>query len=221
MHKILIVEDDDAIREVIQDILSENNYLIATASDGVRAMELLKKQPPDLIVLDLGLPKITGESVLQEVKKNYAHIPVIVLTARNHTNDVVKAFQLGADDYISKPFELEELVARIKVKLKDDSLNSKVTVDSLVLDAQRVYVERDGREIKLSPHEFKLLHYLMVNKGKVLSREMILNRIWQYSYDVDSRVVDVYVGYLRKKIDAGKNKKLINSVRGFGYVIRD
>lgn len=221
MFKILIVEDDQAIRECIKDILVENNYLVDTAEDGSAALTILKKQTPDLVVLDLGLPNVTGESILQEVKKSFSHLPVIILTARNHTNDVVNAFQLGADDFISKPVELQELVARIKVKLKDDSLNSKLTIDSLTLDSHKVHVERQGREIVLSPHEFKLLHYLMLNKGKVLSREMILNRIWQYSYDVDSRVVDVYIGYLRKKIDTGFKKKLINSVRGFGYVIKE
>ena len=184
-------------------------------------MNLLNKQTPDLVILDLGLPKIAGESVLQEIKKTFSYLPVIILTARNNTQDVVNAFKLGADDYISKPFELEELVARVKVKLKDDSLNSKISIDGLTLDTQKVYVERDGKEVLLSPHEFKLLHYLMMNKGKVLSREMILNRIWQYSYDIDSRVVDVYIGYLRKKIDSGYKKKLINSVRGFGYVIKE
>ncbi len=221
MYKILIVEDDEAIRDCIKDILVENNYLVDTAEDGIQGLNLLNKQTPDLVILDLGLPKIAGESVLQEIKKTFSYLPVIILTARNNTQDVVNAFKLGADDYISKPFELEELVARVKVKLKDDSLNSKISIDGLTLDTQKVYVERDGKEVLLSPHEFKLLHYLMMNKGKVLSREMILNRIWQYSYDIDSRVVDVYIGYLRKKIDSGYKKKLINSVRGFGYVIKE
>lgn len=220
MYKILIVEDDEAILSVVKDILTESNYVVEDASDGVAALSLVKKQPPDLLVLDLGLPKLTGESVLVEVKKLYPNLPVIVLTAKNHTTDVVKGFQLGADDYISKPFEIEELLARVRLKLKSDK-DLKMTIDDLILDTEKVYVERAGKEIKLSPHEFKLLQYLMMNQGKVLSRDMILNRIWQYSFDVDTRVVDVYVGYLRKKIDAGYKKKLISSVRGFGYVIKD
>ena len=220
MYRILVVEDDQAIRECVNDILIENNFLVSLAQDGVTAISLLKKQQPDLVLLDLGLPKIAGESVLSEIKKNYAGIPVIILTAKNHTSDVVKGFQLGADDYISKPFEFAELVARIRVKLKNGS-EGRLQVDDLILDTQQVTVERGGKSISLSPHEFKLLHWLMVNKGKVLSREMILNRIWQYSYDVDSRVVDVYIGYLRKKIDAAHSKKLITSVRGFGYTIKE
>ncbi len=219
MHKILAVEDDPAILSVIKDILVENNYVIEDAADGIAAIEAVKKQVPDLLILDLGLPKLTGESVLVEVKKLFPNLPIIVLTAKNHTSDVVKGFELGADDYISKPFEIDELLARIRIKLKSDK-DLKLVIDDLVLDTEKIYVERAGKEIKLSPHEFKLLQYLMLNQDKVLSRDMILNRIWQYSFDVDTRVVDVYVGYLRKKIDAGYKKKLISSVRGFGYVIK-
>ncbi len=219
MYKILVAEDDPSILNVIKDILIENNYSVEEAQDGVIAIEAVKRQAPDLLILDLGLPKLTGESVLVEVKKLFPNLPIIVLTAKNHTSDVVKGFELGADDYISKPFELEELLARVRLKLKTEK-DLKLVIDDLVLDAEKVYVERAGKEIKLSPHEFKLLQYLMMNQDKVLSRDMILNRIWQYSFDVDTRVVDVYVGYLRKKIDADHKKKLISSVRGFGYVIK-
>ena len=156
---------------------------------------------------------------LDEVKKLFPNLPIIILTAKNHTSDVVKGFELGADDYISKPFEIQELIARIKLKLKSEK-DLRIVIDDLILDVEKVYVERAGKEIKLSPHEFKLLQYLMINQDKVLSRDMRLNRIWQYSFDVDTRVVDVYVGYLRKKIDADHKKKLISSVRGFGYVIK-
>lgn len=220
MYKVLVVEDDEAIAAVIKDILTENNYSVELATDGISALESVKKQSPDLLILDLGLPKLTGESVLVEVKKIYPNLPVIVLTAKNHTTDIVKGFELGADDYISKPFELEEMLARVRIKLKSDK-DLKLSIADLILDPEKVYVERAGVEIKLSPHEFKLLQYLLANQGKVLSRDMILNRIWQYSFDVDTRVVDVYVGYLRKKIDTNHKKKLISSVRGFGYVIKE
>lgn len=219
MYKILVAEDDSSILTVIKDILVENNYAVEEAADGIMALESVKRQSPDLLILDLGLPKLTGESVLTEVKKLYPNLPIIVLTAKNHTSDVVKGFELGADDYISKPFELQELLARVRLKLKSEK-DLRLVIDDLVLDVERVYVERAGKEIKLSPHEFKLLQYLMMNQDKVLSRDMILNRIWQYSFDVDTRVVDVYVGYLRRKIDADHKKKLISSVRGFGYVIK-
>lgn len=220
MNKILIVEDDTTIRECIRDFLMDKNYLVDCVADGAKALEVIKKTQPDLIILDLGLPKVSGESVCIETKKIYPDLPIIILTAKNHTAEIVQGFQLGADDYISKPFELEVLLARIKAKLRN-SEQEMLQVGDLTLNAKSMEILRKGKSIVLSPHEFKLLQYLMMNKGTVLTRDMILNRIWQYSYDVDSRVVDVYIGYLRKKIDNGFKKKLINSIRGFGYVIKD
>jgi len=220
MNRILIAEDDLTIRESISNFLIDNNYLVTAVEDGAAALESVKKLLPDLVILDLGLPKITGESVCREIKKQYPEIPVIILTAKSQTADIVSGFNLGADDYISKPFELDELMARIAVRLKSDS-NIKLEIDDLILDPKAIRVIRGGREISLTPHEFKLLQYLMINRGRVLTREMILNKVWQYSMDVDSRVVDVYVGYLRKKIDSGFDKKLISSMRGFGYTIKE
>lgn len=219
MTKILVVEDDQTIRELVRDFLVEQNYLVETASDGVEAIEITKKHQPDLVILDLSLPKLTGESVCKEIKRLYPQMPVIILTAKNRIDDILGGFKLGADDYISKPFEIEELLARIRAKLKNTE-QEKLQIEDLILDTKSVTVTRAGEKIPLSPHEFKLLHYLMINRGKVLSREMILNRVWQYSFDVDSRVVDVYIGYLRRKIDAKYENKIIESVRGFGYVIK-
>lgn len=219
MIKILVVEDDKIIRGLIRDFLVEHNYLVDTAADGVEALEITKKQQPDLVILDLTLPKMTGESVCKEVKRMYPQLPVVILTAKNRSDDILSGFRLGADDYISKPFEIEELLARIRAKLKNTE-REFVQIEDLILDTKSVTVTRSGAKISLSPLEFKLLHYLMINKGKVLSREMILNRVWQYSFDVDSRVVDVYIGYLRRKIDADYKRKLIESVRGFGYVMK-
>lgn len=220
MNKVLVVEDDTTIRECIRDFLMDKNYLVDSVADGAKALDMIKKTPPDLVILDLGLPKLSGESVCIEAKKLYPDLPIIILTAKNHTSEIVQGFQLGADDYISKPFELDELLARIKAKLRNTE-QELLQVEDLTLNTKSLEVSRKGKPIVLSPHEFKLLQYLMMNKGTVLTRDMILNRIWQYSYDVDSRVVDVYIGYLRKKIDAGFKKKLINSIRGFGYVIKD
>lgn len=220
MNKILIIEDEAAIREGIRDFLQSNGYLVDVAEDGAKGLDMVKKQPPDLVILDLGLPNISGESVCKEIKRDIPNLPVIILTAKNQSMDVVRGFDLGADDYISKPFELEELMARIRARLKNGD-QKELKAGDLILNPQSIKVTRDGNEIILTPHEFKLLHYLLMNKGKVLTREMILNRVWQYSMDVDSRVVDVYVGYLRKKIDSTSPKKLISSVRGFGYVIKE
>lgn len=221
MQKILVVEDDEAIQEAIRTILIDNDYLVDVASDGIMALDIIKKFPPDLLILDLGLPKMSGESVCINTRKQHPNIPIIILTAKNQSEDVVRGLTaLGADDYISKPFEIEELLARIKVRLRSNDVE-EVHIDDLELHTKTFEVKRSGKPIQLSPHEFKLLHYLMCNKGRVLTREMILNRVWQYSYDVDSRVVDVYIGYLRKKIDDGYDKKLITSIRGFGYIIKE
>lgn len=220
MNRILVAEDDASIREGIQTFLTDNNYMVDAVEDGAAALDSVRRRQPDLVILDLGLPKITGESVCQEIKKQFPELPVIILTAKNQTTDVVTGFKLGADDYIGKPFELEELMARIAVRLKSET-STKIEIDDLVLDPQAVRVTRNNKDIQLTPHEFKLLHYLLVNKGRVLTREMILNRVWKYSMDVDSRVVDVYVGYLRKKIDSNSKKKLISSVRGFGYIVKE
>jgi two-component system, OmpR family, response regulator len=221
MNKILVVEDDQTIREGITSFLSDNNFLVEAVGDGAAALDSVKKKTPDLVILDLGLPKISGESVVQEIKKLFPNLPVIILTAKNQKTDILSGFSLGADDYISKPFDLEELMARISVRLKTDN-NGIIEVEDLVLDPHAVKVTRGGQEIQLTPHEFKLLHYLLVNRGRVLSREMILNRVWKYSMDVDTRVVDVYIGYLRRKIDNNSyKKKLISSIRGFGYIIKD
>lgn len=220
MNRILVAEDDETILDGIRSFLTDNNYLVDAVGDGAAALESVKRHKPDLVILDLGLPKITGESVCREIKKQFPDLPIIILTAKTQTSDIVSGFKLGADDYISKPFELEELMARIGVRLKKEQ-NNIIKVDDLMLDPQAVVVTRGGQDIQLTPHEFKLLHYLLVNRGRVLTREMILNRVWQYSLDVDSRVVDVYVGYLRRKIDSKSKNKLISSVRGFGYIIKE
>lgn len=218
--RVLVVEDEDDIREYLKDILSENGFVIHTASDGAQALGAVRKILPDIVVLDLGLPKVSGEAVCREIKKNYPQIPVILLTAKGTPRDVVEGFNLGADDYISKPFTGEEVIARVKARLKGKGGGDKLTVDNLELDTKTFEAKRGGKKLDLTPTEFRLLEYLMNNTGQVLTREMILNKIWQSSPDIETRVVDVYVGYLRKKVDGGFDKNLINSVRGFGYILR-
>lgn len=220
MNKILIVEDDEGIQSALKDMLTERGFRIETSNDGAKAITMIKQSPPDLILLDLGLPNISGETVCKEVHKLYPDLPIIILTARNQTADVVNGLTIGAVDYVAKPFEIDELLARIKVRLKQGSYEILEAGD-LHMNTKTMEVMRSGKPITLTPHEFHLLEYLLVNKGSVLTREMILNKVWQYSYDVDSRVVDVYIGYLRKKIDAEAKKPLIASLRGFGYTIKE
>lgn len=220
VNKILVVEDDQSIQEFLKEYLLDNGYAVDTASDGVQALNSLKKSQPDLVLLDLGLPNVTGEAVCLEIRKKYPDLPVIILTAKDDVSDIVRGLNLGADDYITKPFVSEELLARIKARLRHGE-DVKLQVADLELNNKTFEVKRAEKLIQLSPHEFKLLQYLISNKGRVLTREMILNRVWLYSYEVDTRVVDVYIGYLRKKIDSDFKKKLIHSVRGFGYMIKE
>jgi len=221
-NSILVVEDDNDLREYLKNILTDSGYSVRVAIEGISALKDMKEVQPDLVLLDLGLPVLGGESVCIEAKKLYPETPIIILTARGTTTDTVKGLNLGADDYIAKPFETDELLARIRARLRSPSLDGeKLKVADLELDTRTMEVRRGDKEIKLTPQEWKLLKYLMENKGRVLTRGMILNRIWLYSPDADTRVVDVYIGYLRKKLDTGFDKRIIHSVRGFGYVIKE
>lgn len=220
--KILIVEDDMGLQKYLKELFSDNQYLVQIASDGVIALNSIAKLPPDLIVLDLGLPNMSGESVLIEVRKKYKDLPVIILTARDNISDIVQGLNIGADDYITKPFVADELLARVKARLRiGGETDTKLRIADLELDDKTLEIKRGNKNIQLTPQEFKLLEYLMRNKGRILTREMILNRVWLYSQDIETRVVDVYMGYLRKKIDQGFEKKLLRSVRGFGYMIKE
>jgi len=220
--QIVLVEDDENIRVFLNDFLTEKGFRGKTCAQGLSALEYMTRMPPDLVILDLGLPTVSGESICKEIKKNFPDTAIIILTAKDSTADIVKGLNLGADDYLTKPFESDELLARIQARLRILYKNTGVLkVSDLELDPQKVEVKRAGKQVHLTTQEFKLLEYLMNHKNKVLSRDMILNRIWLYSYDVDTRVVDVYIGYLRKKIDAGHKNKLIQSIRGFGYSLRE
>lgn len=222
VSKILIVEDDLGLQKYLKELLLDNGYSPKTASDGILALNLIPKAPPDLVILDLGLPNMSGESVCQEIRKKYPDLPVIILTAKDGVSDIVQGLNLGADDYVTKPFIADELMARVKARLRrSDEVDNKLRIDDLELDSKTFQVKRGNKEIPLTRQEFKLLEYLMYNKGRVLTRDMILNRVWLYSQDIETRVVDVYMGYLRKKIDGDFGKKLLHSVRGFGYMIKE
>lgn len=220
VNKVLVIEDEQAIQEYLKEMLLDNGFSVDVASDGISGLNAIKKAIPDLVLLDLGLPNMTGENVCAEIKKKYTDLPIIILTAKDTASDVVNGLNLGADDYVTKPFVAEVLLARVKARLRH-GIDEKIRIADLELDTKTLEVRRGGSLIQLSPQEFKLLQYLAANKGRVLTREMILNRIWLYSYDVDTRVVDVYIGYLRKKVDANFKKKLIHSIRGFGYIMKE
>lgn len=219
---ILVVEDEKELQAYLKESLIDNGFLVQTAVDGVRALSMIKQSQPDMVLLDLGLPNMSGESVCLEIRRKYPQLKVIILSARNDTDDVVKGLNLGADDYVTKPFTLEVLMARINARLRSDASSQVVKkVGNLELNQETHEVKRDEKLIELSPTEFKLLEYLMVNTGKVVTREMILNKIWAASPDIETRSVDIYIGYLRKKIDKDYQNKLIQSIRGFGYILKE
>lgn len=220
---ILIVEDDSGLQKYLKELLLDNSYSVQSVSDGIAALNFLQKTEPDLLILDLGLPNMSGETVCMEVRKKYPELPVIILTAKDSIQDIVQGLNLGADDYMTKPFIADELLARIKARLrnKGKNMDTRLNVGDLILDNKTLEVNRKGNQIQLTPQEFKLLQYLMSNKGRILTREMILNRVWLYTPDIETRVVDVYMGYLRKKIDGEYDQKLLHSVRGFGYMIKE
>lgn len=220
ISRILLVEDDTDLTAYLLTLLREQDYAVKHTAKGSDVLFQIEKFNPDLVILDLGLPDIDGHFLCQKIKEEYPEVAVIILTGRDTTEEKVKGLEEGADDYLTKPFEPDELFARIKKRIKRDTENEVLKVSDLTLNPQTVEVKRKDKIISLTPQEFKLLEYLMKNAGIVLTREMILNRIWLYSPDVDTRVVDVYVGYLRKKIDSGFKEKLIHSIRGFGYTIK-
>jgi len=218
-NKVLIVEDDPNIRDYLIEAFKDANYSTVATGDGVEALKIVKDNNLDLVILDLGIESIRGETVCVEAKKINPNLPIIILTARNTSRDVVRGLDIGADDYMAKPFDTEELLARVRVRLKQNG-SDILEIEDLVLNTSTLEVKRGNKKIDLTAKEFKLLEYLMVNSGVVLSRETILDHIWLYSPDIESRVVDVYIGYLRKKVDDGYDRKLIQSKRGFGYTIK-
>jgi len=222
MQSILVVDDDISLQNYLKELLSENSFSVHTASDGTVALNMINKSKPDLVILDLNLPTIKGESVCIEIKKKYPDLPVIILTGTGKTNDLVNLLNLGADDYINKPFVAAEFLARIKARLKHvGHLNGEIQIQDLFLNNETLEVKRGDRQIILTPKEFKLLEYLMTHKNQVLTRKMILDRVWAFSANIETRIVDVCISSLRKKIDSGSKKKLIQSARGFGYTIKD
>lgn len=219
MVKLLVVEDDNTLQKVISDFLKDEGFLTELASNGANALAKIDRSLPSLVLLDLGLPDIQGETVLERIRQDYPDLPVIILTAKSKPNEVAAGLNLGADDYLAKPFAAEELLARINARLKKRNSIAKLEVDDLKINMEKMVAIRGNSEISLTKTEFELLKFLMENAGRVLTREVILNHVWGYSSDVESRVVDIYIGYLRSKIDEGYKKKLIQNKRGFGYFI--
>ena len=221
--RILVVEDEKKVAGFVKKGLEEESYAVDVAYDGEEAINLLKTYPYDLVILDLMLPKKDGFQVLKEFRESGGDAPVLILTARDSVEDVVKGLDLGADDYLRKPFSFLELLARVRALLRrrKGEPQSVLRVGDLEVNLTDRRVFRGGKEIELTSKEFALLEFLVRNKGRVLTRTMIAEHVWNQSFDSGSNVIDVYINYLRKKIDHGFDKKLIKTIRGVGYMIKD
>lgn len=216
--RILVVEDDASISRLLQLELMHRGAEVEIVADGSRALEAVSRFSPNVIVLDIMLPGLWGDQILASLRRSGNRTPVLMLTARDAQRDKIGALETGADDYLTKPFDINELVARLRAILRRVEGEEIRRVGDLELFTEQRLVRRGNREIELTSREFALLEYLVQNTGRVLTREQILSRIWDD--DADTNVVDVYVGYLRRKIDSPDQERLIQTVRGVGFVIR-
>lgn len=220
--RILVIEDEKKVARFIQKGLEEEGYAVDLAMDGEEGLAMAMDPVHDLIILDIALPKMDGLRVLKKLREKKMGTPVLLLTVRATIEDKVLGLDCGADDYLTKPFAFQELLARMRALLrrKAEAAPPVLQVEDLILDPARRLVTRGGENIDLTSKEFALLEYLMRNTGRVLSRAMISEHVWDYDFDTETNVIDVYVNYLRKKIDSGRGTKLIQTVRGSGYVLK-
>jgi len=217
--RLLLVEDEKKVSELVARALRAESYAVDVAEDGMRGWELAQSYEYDLIILDLMLPQLPGEEVLRRIRRTNQRVPILVLTARGATEDKVHNFEAGADDYLTKPFAFAELIMRVKALLRRGPItrSSVLRVGDLEVDRFTQQVRRGGRRIELTPKEYALLEYLAANPGRVFSRTMIIEHVWDQSFEGLTNIVDVYVRHLRSKVDDPFPVKLIRTVRGVGY----
>ncbi len=217
MNRILIAEDDERVAAFVEKGLRANGYTTTTVGDGPSAVSLARDDDFDLLILDLGLPGLDGLSVLRTLRGQGHRLPVLILSARDDVADKVAGLELGADDYVTKPFRFEELLARVRVRLRDEGTQEQTVlrVGGLSLDLRTRRATVDSRQVELSAREFAMLEVFLRHHDQVLSREQLLSHVWGYQHDPESNVVDVYVGYLRRKV--GRDR--IATVRGMGYAL--
>ena len=228
--KILVVDDEQAVRESLRRSLRFNGYEVLTANDGLEAVETVRTENPELLILDVMMPNMDGLEVCRTLRSEGWDRPILVLTARDGVSDRVAGLDAGADDYLPKPFALEELLARVRSLVRrasadsiavDAPVESRFSFEDLELDADTREVSRGGRAISLTRTEFALLQLLMENPRKVLSRSKILEEVWGYDFPTSGNALEVYIGYLRKKTEGEGDARLIHTVRGVGYVLRE
>ncbi len=221
--RILIVEDEKKVSGFIKKGLEEETYAVDIAPDGEEGLLLGEQNQYDLIILDLMLPKIDGLEVLSTLRDRKIETPILLLTAKDSVEDKVTGLNKGADDYLTKPFAFSELLARIRVLLRRGKAEARTTLEiaDLTLDMVSHKVKREEQEIELTGKEYSLLEYFLRNQGKVLTRTMIAEHVWDYNFDTFTNVIDVYVNHLRKKIDKDYSQKLLHTLRGVGYIMKE
>ncbi len=222
--RILVIEDEKNLNDIIVKRLKVEHYGVDACYDGAEGLDYILATEYDAIILDVMLPKINGFEILKKIRDKKIKTPVLLLTAKDSVEDKVRGLDLGADDYLLKPFAFDELLARIRVLLRKTSntetANNIFSIANLTVDITSRTVKRDDKSLKLSTREFTILEYMIRNKGKILSRDTIEQHIWNYDYEGGTNVIDVYIRYLRKKIDDGYEPKLIHTIRGIGYVLK-
>ena len=221
--RILVVEDEKDLNNIITKHLKKNNFSVDSVFNGEEALEYLDYGTYDLIILDIMLPKVNGYEVVKKLRENKNETAVLMLTARDSIDDKIKGLDLGADDYLIKPFDFGELLARIRalVRRKYGNTSNTLEIDDLCIDIAKKTVVRGGKNIELTGKEYEVLEYLIQNKDHVLSRDKIRDSVWDYGYEGESNIIDVLIKNIRKKIDIGNSKQLIHTKRGLGYVLKE
>lgn len=221
--RILVVEDEKDLNNIITKHLKKNNFSVDSVFNGEEALEYLDYGTYDLIILDIMLPKVNGYEVIKKLRENKNETAVLMLTAKDSIEDKIKGLDLGADDYLIKPFDFGELLARIRalVRRKYGNTSNTLEIDDLCIDIAKKTVVRGGKNIELTGKEYEVLEYLIQNKGHVLSRDKIRDSVWDYGYEGESNIIDVLIKNIRKKIDIGNSKQLIHTKRGLGYVLKE
>lgn len=222
-HYVLLIEDEKKLARTLERHLKREGYLVDLVFDGVEAVDKVLEHNYDLMVLDINLPKKSGFDLLNEIRLQLDSTPVLILSARDTVEDRVRGLRLGADDYLVKPFDSGEFLARVEAVLRRSEISSSKVLSAadLTVDVQNRIVKRGDKEISLSPKEFSLLEYFLRNKNQVLTRKRIAEQVWGYNFDTGTNLVDVYVYYIREAIDRGHPRKLINTVRGQGFMMED
>ena len=221
--RILIAEDDQGVRKSLTRALTFQNYKVTAVNDGAQALEAIDIELPDLVILDVSMPHIDGLTACRMIREKYRSLPILMLTARHEISDRVAGLDAGADDYVVKPFALEELSARVRSMLRRTHVTEatqNLVVADLILDLRARTAHRGKRELILTKTEFDLLELLMVNVGIVLERDMLYDRIWGFNFETGSRSLDVYIGYLRRKTEEGGEPRVLHTIRGVGYIVR-